>query len=210
VVRAIIPIGNPDWVKILNEHASCYPTKDHTAKLLKRKFQELTRTKIPTGDPNMPPHICKAKHIYCRIVQVTDGSTGGLEDGAELDNERDGEFEDNEEDDDEEGGMVEVNNNSFTSSADDEQLTMDDDNGSQIDAAAAAAAASGRQASDGDQLGVLAILSGKRRVGEASSFREMRDGAQKKAVPFLCPSKSQGRSLLIRTTAMMMDFHLGA
>ncbi len=31
VVKAIIPIGNPDWDKILNEHASCYPTKDHTA-----------------------------------------------------------------------------------------------------------------------------------------------------------------------------------
>jgi hypothetical protein len=106
--------------------------------------------------------------------------------------------------------MVEVNNNSFTLSADDEQLTMDDDDGSQIDAAAAAAAASGRWDSDGDQLSVLAILSGKWRVGEASSSREMRDGGQKKAVPFLCPSKPQGRSLLAWTTAMMMDFHLGA
>jgi hypothetical protein len=119
-VKAIIPIRNPNWDKILNQHASCYSTKDHTAKLLKRKFQELARTKIPTGDPNMPPHIRKAKHIYYRIVQATDGSTGGLEDGADLDNERGGEFEDDEEDDDEEGGMVEVNNNSFTLSAEDE------------------------------------------------------------------------------------------
>jgi hypothetical protein len=129
VVEAIIPIRNLDLDKILNEHASRYPTKDCTAKSLKHKFQELTRTKIPTGDPNMPPHIRKAKQIYYRIVQATDGSTGGSEDGADLDNERDGEFEDNGEDDDEEGGMVEVNNNSFTSSADNEQLTMDDDDG---------------------------------------------------------------------------------
>ncbi len=63
VVEAIIPIGNPDWDKLLNKHASCYPTKDCTAESLKRKFQELVRTKIPTGDPNMPPHIRKAKHI---------------------------------------------------------------------------------------------------------------------------------------------------
>ncbi len=90
VVEAIIPIGNPDWVKILNKHASCYPTKDCTAKSLKRKFQELAHTKIPTRDPNMPSHICKAKHIYYRIVQATDGSTGGSEDGADHDNERDG------------------------------------------------------------------------------------------------------------------------
>jgi hypothetical protein len=87
---------------------------------------------------------------------------------------------------------------------------MDNDDGSQIDAAAVAVVASGKWPSDGDQSSVLAILSGKRRVGEASSSREIRDGGQNKAVPFLCPSKPQGRSLLIRATAMMMDFHLGA
>jgi hypothetical protein len=158
VVKAIILIGNTNWEKILNKHASYYLTKDCATKLLKRKFQELACTKIPTGDPNMPPHICKAKHIYYRIVQATDGSTGGSKDGADLNNEMDGEFEDDEEDDDEEGGMVEINNNSFSLSADDKQLTMDDDDGSQIDAAAAAAAASGRWASDGDQSSVLSIL----------------------------------------------------
>jgi hypothetical protein len=197
VVKAIIPIGNPDCDKILNEHASCYPTKDCTATLLKRKFQELAHTKIPTEDPNMPPHICKAKHIYYRIVQATEGSTGGSEDGADLDNERNGEFKDEEEDDDEEGGMVEVNNNSFTLSADDKQLTMDDDNGSQIDAAAAVAGASGRQASDGNQSSVSAISSEKWRVGAASSSREMRDGGQKKhafSMPFKTPRKRSSRT----------------
>ncbi len=107
--------------------------------------------------------------------------------------------------------MVEINNNSFSFSADKEQLTMDDDDASQLDAAAVTAAASGRQASDGDQLSVLAILSGKWRVGEASSSKEMRDGGQKKAVPFPCPSKPRGRSLLIIwMTVMMMDFCSGA
>jgi hypothetical protein len=107
MVKAIIPIGNPDWEKILNKHASRYPTKDSTAKLLKRKVQELARTKIPTGDPNMPPHIRKAKHFYYKIVLATDGSTGASEDGGgDLDNERDDEFEDDEEDNDEEDGIV--------------------------------------------------------------------------------------------------------
>jgi hypothetical protein len=106
--------------------------------------------------------------------------------------------------------MVEINNNSFFFSADKEQLTMDGDEGCQLDAAAAAVAASGRWASDGDQSSVSAILSGKWRVGEASSSKEMRDWGQKKAVPFLCPSEPQGRSLLvIRMTVMAMDFHLG-
>jgi hypothetical protein len=177
VVEAIIPIGNPDWEKIFNKHASCYPTKDCTAELLKHKLQELACTKIPTGDPNMPPHIHKAKHIYYKFVLATDGSTDASEDGGgDLDNERDDEFEDDEDDDDEEGGIVEINNNSFSLSADMEQLTMEDDDGSQIDAAALAMATSGRWASDGDQTSVLAILSGKQRVGEASSSKEMRDG----------------------------------
>ena len=212
VIKGIIPIGNPDWDKILNKHASCYPTKDCTAKLLKRKFQKLACTEIPTRDPNMPPHICKAKHIYYKIVLAIYRSTGGSEDGGhDLDNERDGECEEDEKDDDEEGGMVEIINNSFSFSADEEQVTMDDDNGSQLDAVVAAAAASGRRASDRDQSSVLAILSGKRRVGGASSSKEMRDGGQKKAVSFLCPLKPQGRSLLvIRMTAMTMDFCSGA
>jgi hypothetical protein len=34
VVGAIIPIRNHDWEKIDNEHASHYPTKDCTTKML--------------------------------------------------------------------------------------------------------------------------------------------------------------------------------
>ncbi len=52
-------------------------------------------------------------------MQATGGSTGGLKDGADLNNEGDGEFEDDEEDEEKEGGMVDVNNNFFSSSADD-------------------------------------------------------------------------------------------
>jgi hypothetical protein len=88
---------------------------------------------------------------------------------------------------------------------------MEDDDGSQINTAAAASAASGRRASDGDQFSVLENLSGKRRVGESSFSKDMRDGGQTKAVSFLCPSNHKGRSLLvIRITATTMDFCLGA
>ncbi len=38
VVDAIIPIGNANWERVFNEHVSCYPTKDCTAKSLQRKF----------------------------------------------------------------------------------------------------------------------------------------------------------------------------
>ena len=42
---------------------------------LKRKFQELARAKIKTGDPNMPRHIRVAKRAYYAIRLKTDGST---------------------------------------------------------------------------------------------------------------------------------------
>jgi hypothetical protein len=49
---------------------------EQTPELLKHKFQELVQTKIPAGDPNCPPYICKAKQISRNIVIATNGLTG--------------------------------------------------------------------------------------------------------------------------------------
>ena len=76
-IEDVIPIGNPDWERIWQEHSARYPTKERTSESLKRKFQELARKKIPTGDPNCPPYVRAAKRIFHKIVQATDGSTGG-------------------------------------------------------------------------------------------------------------------------------------
>ena len=45
VVEEVIPIGNPDWEQIWQEHLARYPTKERAAESLKRKFQELARKK---------------------------------------------------------------------------------------------------------------------------------------------------------------------
>jgi hypothetical protein len=148
-------------------------------------FQEVARTKMPTNDPNCPPHVCNVKGIYYNNALATDGLTGGSEDGGDLDNERDGEFEDDnnkrdgeyKEDDEEEDGMAESNNNSSSFSADkQEQLTVANHDGGQLDVVAATAC--GRRASDGDQSVVAAALAGKRRLGEAASSKEARKGGQ--------------------------------
>jgi hypothetical protein len=68
VFKAIIPIGNPDWEKILNEHATRYPTKDRTTKSLKHKFQELAPTNIPTGDPHMTSIIGMCRQLMGQLV----------------------------------------------------------------------------------------------------------------------------------------------
>ena len=76
IIEEIIPIGNPDWEKVWDKHMVCYPKKERTPKLLRRKFRDLAKSKVPTGDPNCPPHIHAAKCIYPLIVKVTDGSDG--------------------------------------------------------------------------------------------------------------------------------------
>ena len=82
-------MSNTDWDNILEIHDVDFPGLNKTSYSLKRKFQEMARTKIPTGDPNCPHHIRIAKHGYYKLVKTLDGSTGGsdeldlgLEDGA--------------------------------------------------------------------------------------------------------------------------------
>ena len=112
-IEDVIPIGNPDWERIWQEHSARYPTKERTSESLKRKFQELARKKNPTGDPNCPPYVRDAKQIFYKIVQANDGSTGGSdvdedfgETGAERNDDKvgdeddDTDFSNNDEDDD--------------------------------------------------------------------------------------------------------------
>jgi hypothetical protein len=76
-INDIVPIGNPDWEKVWQEHLAAYPTMEQTPESLKRNFQELVRKKNPTCDPNCPPYVHEAKQISRKIVIVTNRSTGG-------------------------------------------------------------------------------------------------------------------------------------
>ena len=66
-IDEIVPIGNPDWERVWDKHVSTFPKKERTVESLKQKFQGLARHKIPTGDPECPPHIRNAKRIYRRL-----------------------------------------------------------------------------------------------------------------------------------------------
>ncbi len=50
--------------------------------------------KIPTGEPNCPPYVYSANCIFYKIVQATDGSTGGSDVGNDLLGDEDGEDND--------------------------------------------------------------------------------------------------------------------
>ena len=108
-IEDVIPIGNPDWERIWQEHSARYPTKERTSESLKRKFQELARKKNPTGDPNCPPYVRAAKRIFHKIVQATDGSTGGSD--VDNDFEETGVERNDDEAGDEDDDMIDSSNN---------------------------------------------------------------------------------------------------
>jgi hypothetical protein len=113
VVADIIPMSNTDWDNILEIHVENFPGLNRTSDSLKRKFQEMARTKIPTGDPNCPNHIRLAKRAYYKLIKASDGSTGGgsdeldlgLEDG--MSEERQGDLDSSFSDDDEDRPAIE-------------------------------------------------------------------------------------------------------
>jgi hypothetical protein len=96
------PIGSNEWEEIERLHAANFPDKNRTKDTIKRKFQLLALKEVPTGDPNIPTNVRRAKEIYSNIKRRTNlGEDGNEEDEASLssasddDNEVDDAFEEN-------------------------------------------------------------------------------------------------------------------
>jgi len=143
IVEEILPIGTSEWERVWERHDVDFQAKERTPESLKRKFQELARKKIPTGDPECPPYVRKAKHIYHKIILATDGSTGGSDAGLgfEVENENDGDDDNEEEEEEEEEG--DGVNTSFDFSVDREQNAEEGVETVAVAPAAVAAAAGG-------------------------------------------------------------------
>ena len=66
-IETIIPIGSGEWERVEVTHSVDFEEKKRTADSLKRKFRQLYLTKVPTGDPNMPETVRRAKEINLKI-----------------------------------------------------------------------------------------------------------------------------------------------
>ena len=74
IMERVLPIGPDEWAKVLDEHSTSYPGRD--VESLRRKYTNLHRKKVPTGDPNCPPEIALAKKVKYMIgdkAQIGDG-----------------------------------------------------------------------------------------------------------------------------------------
>ena len=79
IVESFLPISAQNWQAVADIHLENYRQEAWTAESLRRKFQEIARRTGPTGDPNCPPYVIKAKRINIQLVQMIDASSGGSE-----------------------------------------------------------------------------------------------------------------------------------
>jgi hypothetical protein len=66
------PIGSQEWDVIEAIHNVRFPDMKRTKDTIKRKYSLLYSAKSPTGDPNCPPNVRRAKRIYHMIKEKTD------------------------------------------------------------------------------------------------------------------------------------------
>jgi hypothetical protein len=64
------PVGGSDWQLLAEEHSKheTYRNYNRDGKSLRRKYQQLARTKAPTGDPNIPEHVTLAYKLKAAIA----------------------------------------------------------------------------------------------------------------------------------------------
>ena len=52
-VQTHLPIGSHEWEFVASEHNENFPDKNRTGTSIWRKFAQLHKVKIPTGNPNV-------------------------------------------------------------------------------------------------------------------------------------------------------------
>jgi hypothetical protein len=83
-MQAILPVSGMEWDRVELNHEQLFPDKKRSKDSLKRKFQKLYRHRLPTGDPNCPPDVRRAKRIHEEIKAKVDLSDGEDEEGDDV------------------------------------------------------------------------------------------------------------------------------
>ena len=79
-----LPIGQMEWERVSNKHDERYPSVERTVDSLRRKFASLYRKNLPTGDPDIPREVRRAKAIRQKIIERSDiGDDDNLDDDVD-------------------------------------------------------------------------------------------------------------------------------
>ena len=63
ILERRLPISGSEWSLVASEHSELYGSMERNVESIKRQYQSLLRWREPTGDPNCPPDVKKAKAI---------------------------------------------------------------------------------------------------------------------------------------------------
>ena len=77
VIKNSLPISMQDWWSVVNVHLENYRREAQNAELLHRKMHEVCRGTGPTGEPNSPSYVIKAKQINRQLAEMIDALSGG-------------------------------------------------------------------------------------------------------------------------------------
>ena len=70
LIEEILPIGQPQWDDVASRYAAQFPREGgRNADALRKVFKRLSSSTKPTGDPNCPLDIKRAKRINRMIVE---------------------------------------------------------------------------------------------------------------------------------------------
>jgi hypothetical protein len=73
LIKEYLPIGNIAWMRVVDEfNKRVSPARVRNKASILRKYNSLHQKLMPTGDPNMPPHVKIAKHINYLIMDKSE------------------------------------------------------------------------------------------------------------------------------------------
>ena len=80
----VVPICSRDWDEIARQFNEETGTCERPVEALRRKFNTLANVRMPTGDPNLPPNVAKAKSILFELSEKADAAKDGKMSPEEL------------------------------------------------------------------------------------------------------------------------------
>ena len=79
-----IPLSRTQWDAIQRLNEGKFPDRERTVESLRRKFSDLHRTSVPSGDPNIPMTVLRAKAIREKIKERADiGGDSDIEEAVD-------------------------------------------------------------------------------------------------------------------------------
>lgn len=83
IIKDIVPVDGDEWDEVLERHNVVYSARRRTIESIRRKFRDLYRMKMQTGNPICPDDVRLAKHARREIVNKCEITTGESDDDAD-------------------------------------------------------------------------------------------------------------------------------